>query len=78
MTSPENNLAVMKFKNRKVYDKNVLYGACPEAEALFRLMSPRQYLNPNELVHIANMGFKWEIIGDIREFKEEMNRINPN
>ena len=70
------SLPVMKFKNRKKDNKNVLYSNCPEVDALFELMSPRKYLNPSELIHIAKMGFKWEIIGDIREFNEEMNRIN--
>lgn len=67
----------MKFKNRKVYGTNVLSAASPQAEALLALMSPRKYLEPKDLFYVSNMGIKWEIVGDIREFKGEMDRINP-
>lgn len=68
-------LPVLKFKNRKNNGKNVLYANCPEAEALFYLMRPRQYLEPIELSWVSKMGYQWEISGDKREFKEEMIRI---
>ncbi len=70
-------LPTMKFKNRMNNGKNVLYAACPEAEALFYLMRPRQYLEPAELHYLYKMGHTWEITGDKREFKEEWDRINP-
>lgn len=68
-------LPMLKFKNKKNNGKNVLYADCPEVEALLYLMRPRQFLEPTELHWISKMGYKWEISGDKREFKEEMIRL---
>jgi hypothetical protein len=68
-------LPILIFKNRKNNGKNVLYSGCPEVDALFHLMRPRLYLEPNELPYIAKMGYTWEITGDKREFREEWARI---
>ena len=64
------------FKNRSVYGKNVLYSGCPETDALFELLSPRQYLEPRELSSIAKMGFPWKIVGDIPSFNKELARMS--
>jgi hypothetical protein len=76
--SKETKLPVLRFKNRRNNGKNVLYADCVEAEALFFLMRPRQYLEPIELSWVSKMGFSWEICGDKREFREEMIRIEAN
>lgn len=52
------------FKNKKVYGKNYLIAGCDVSAALFELMSPRQHLDPKELVYVAKMGFKFKIIGN--------------
>lgn len=72
------NKPSIKFKNRKTYTVNALYSASPEAEALFELLSPRKYLVPKDLIHIARMGFTWEIIGDVKEFNTEVKILNLN
>lgn len=74
-SSEKVELPILKFKNKKNNGKNVLYADCPEVEALLYLMRPRQFLEPTELHWISKMGYKWEISGDKREFKEEMIRL---
>jgi hypothetical protein len=75
LSDKQPSLPVLRFKNRRNNGKNVLYAACPEAEALFYLMRPRLFLEPGELPWVSKMGYQWEITGDKREFKEEMIRI---
>lgn len=65
----------IKFKHRKVNDQNVMTADCDASEALFNLMSPRKYIYPAELIHIAKMGFEYEVRGDLREFKAEVTRL---
>lgn len=62
----------IKFKTRRVYQENVLTAACPEAEALFELLRPRNAIRPNELKWVSKMGFEVEVIGDTRELNHEM------
>lgn len=65
----------MKLKTRRVYNENVLVSACPEADALFELMKPRQSLRPNELPWVSKMGFEIEIVGETRELIPEMKEM---
>jgi hypothetical protein len=77
-SNEKKELPILKFRNRKNNGKNVLYADCPEVEALLYLMRPRQFLEPTELHWVSKMGYKWEIAGDRREFKEEMIRLEAS
>lgn len=64
------------FKNKKVYGKNYLIAGCDVSMALFELMSPKQHLDPKDLIHVAKMGFKFKILGDASTISDEFPGFN--
>jgi uncharacterized protein YcaQ len=71
----DDNLPVMIFTNRRVYDRNVLKPSCPKSRALFELLGHEKTLYPWQLIWVAEMGFRYEIRGDIKQFRLEMQRM---
>lgn len=65
----------MKFNARHIYGKVHMNPACESSEALAQLLGTRRALETNELHLVSKMGFDVEIVGDVKEYKKDMKRV---
>lgn len=76
----ENDKPFMRFIARHIYGKVHIKPDCEKSEALMELLKcggSRSTLEPKELSNISRMGFQIDIKGDIKELKNELNRVMP-
>jgi hypothetical protein len=65
----------MKFNARYMHGKVNMNPACDASEALSQLLGTRRSLETNELHLVHKMGFDVEIVGDVKEYKKDIKRI---
>ena len=66
----------IKFNARSIYGKIHMNPACEASEALSQLLGTRRSLETNELHWVHKMGFDVEVVGDMREYKRDMKRVD--
>lgn len=66
-----------KLKAREIYGQMYLFPACTKSEAFSQILQtgPRAMISPNEVHLLTKMGLDVEIIGDAKEFKKEIKRL---
>lgn len=64
----------IRLKTRWVYGENRFTPACEKSEALFQLLTNRQYIKPSELTLLGKMGYELELVGDTHELSKELEK----
>lgn len=72
----------MTLTARRIYGRIYLKPGCDKSHALMSLLSnskgPRSTIDTNELSLVSKMGFDIDIVGDVKEFKQEIKRLNSD